>query len=150
MSERRVIYPPFWLLLGVCAIFALDGWGPGPRFAGAGAQLAGGAVLLAGLALLVSAGGLFSRAGTGMVPFRDVRVLVTHGLYRYSRNPMYLAMTLVLLGVAITVGGGSTLLVPPLFMVLIEWRFIRAEERQLLQLFGEDYRAYCRRVRRWL
>lgn len=150
MSGRRIIYPPLWLLIGVCLIFAIDGWGPGPRFGGGYWHLAGGAVLLAGLALLVSAGGLFARAGTGLVPFRDVRRLVTHGLYRYSRNPMYLAMALVLLGVSLTVGGGLTLVVPPLFMVVIEWRFIRAEERQLEALFGDDYRAYCRRVRRWL
>ncbi|HKK23021.1 MAG TPA: isoprenylcysteine carboxylmethyltransferase family protein [Pseudohaliea sp.] len=150
MSERRVIYPPLWLVFGVVAIFAVDVFLPGPRFAGAAAQFLGGALLVAGLALLVVAGGLFTRADTGMIPFRDTRALVTHGLYRYSRNPMYLAMALVLLGVAVTVGASMALPVPLAFLVIIERRFIRAEERQLEALFGEEYLAYCRRVRRWL
>ena len=114
MSERRIIYPPVWLGIGVVVIFALDEFLPGPRFAGAVAQLTGGALLVAGLALLVVAGGLFTRADTGLIPFRDTRALVTHGLYRYSRNPMYVAMALVLLGVAVTVGASLALLVPVL------------------------------------
>ncbi len=150
MSEHRVIYPPVWMVFGVVAIFAADAFLPGPRFAGAAAQFFGSALLVAGLALLVLAGGLFSRADTGMVPFRDTRVLVTHGLYRYSRNPMYLALALVLLGVAVTVGSSLALLVPVAFLVIMQRRFVRAEERQLEALFGEEYRAYCRRVRRWL
>ena len=150
MSERRIIYPPVWLVIGVVAIFALDEFLPGPRFAGAVAQLTGGALLVAGLALLVVAGGLFTRADTGLIPFRDTRALVTHGLYRYSRNPMYVAMALVLLGVAVTVGASLALLVPAAFLVIIDRRFIRAEERQLEALFGDEYRAYCQRVRRWL
>jgi protein-S-isoprenylcysteine O-methyltransferase Ste14 len=150
VSEHRVIYPPVWMVFGVVVIFAADEFLPGPRFAGAAAQFLGSALLVAGLALLVLAGGLFSRADTGMVPFRDTRVLVTHGLYRYSRNPMYLALALVLLGVAVTVGSTVALLVPVAFLLIMDRRFIRAEERQLEALFGEEYRAYCRRVRRWL
>jgi len=150
VSERRIIYPPVWLVIGVVVIFALDEFLPGPRFAGAVAQLTGGALLVAGLALLVVAGGLFTRADTGLIPFRDTRALVTHGLYRYSRNPMYVAMALVLLGVAVTVGASLALLVPAAFLVIIDRRFIRAEERQLEALFGDEYRAYCQRVRRWL
>ena len=150
MSERRIIYPPVWLVIGVVVIFALDEFLPGPRFAGAVAQLTGGALLVAGLALLVVAGGLFTRADTGLIPFRDTRALVTHGLYRYSRNPMYVAMALVLLGVAVTVGASLALLVPAAFLVIIDRRFIRAEERQLEALFGDEYRAYCQRVRRCL
>lgn len=150
MSERRIIYPPVWMVFGVVVIFILDEFLPGPRFAGATAQFAGSALLVVGLALLVVAGGLFTRADTGMVPFKDTRALVTHGLYRYSRNPMYVAMALVLLGVAVTVGASLALLVPAAFLVIIDRRFIRAEERQLEALFGEEYRAYCRRVRRWL
>jgi len=150
VSERRIIYPPVWLVIGVVVIFALDEFLPGPRFAGAAAQLVGSALLVAGLALLVVAGGLFTRADTGLIPFRDTRALVTHGLYRYSRNPMYVAMALVLLGVAVTVGASLALLVPAAFLVIIDRRFIRAEERQLEALFGDEYRAYCQRVRRWL
>jgi protein-S-isoprenylcysteine O-methyltransferase Ste14 len=96
------------------------------------------------------ANGLFVRAGTNVIPFREVSSLVTSGVYRYTRNPMYLGMALVLLGCAVTVGVASALLIPVLFMVIIELRFIRPEERMLQGLFPQDYPAYCTRVRRWI
>lgn len=150
MTVKRIIYPPMWLVFGVMGIFALNEFAPGLRYTGPVSQLAGGIIMLAGLALLVVSGGLFSRAGTGMVPFRDVKVLVTHGVYARTRNPMYLAMVLVLAGVAITVGALSALTVPPLFMLIVYWRYVRPEEVMLRELFGDDYTAYCARVRRWL
>lgn len=150
MTVKRIIYPPMWLVFGVMGIFALNEFAPGLRYTGPVSQLAGGIIMLAGLALLVVSGGLFSRAGTGMVPFRDVKVLVTHGVYARTRNPMYLAMVLVLAGVAITVGALSALIVPPLFMLIVYWRYVRPEEVMLRELFGDDYTAYCARVRRWL
>lgn len=150
MAVKRIIYPPIWLVFGVIGIFALNEFAPGVRYTGPLSQAVGGVIMLIGLALLVVSGGLFTRAGTGQVPFRDVKVLVTHGLYAHTRNPMYLAMALILLGVAITVGALSALLIPPLFLVIMQWRYVRPEEAVLRAVFGEDYRAYCARVRRWL
>lgn len=147
---RRIIYPPIWLVLGIVAIFSLNEFLPGPRYTGTVSQLVGGAVLVAGLALLILAGGLFKRAGTDMIPFQNVTALVTTGVYAWTRNPMYLGMALVLLGTAVTVGAVYALLVPPLFMVIIEWRYIRPEEVMLQGLFPEEFPAYCQRVRRWL
>jgi len=150
MQVKRVIYPPVWLLFGLIAIFILKEYYPWLRYTSLAAQLVGGAVLVAGLLLLVSANGLFVRAGTDVIPFRTVSSLVTTGVYRFTRNPMYLGMVAVLLGCAITVGAVTALLVPPLFAVIVEFRFIRPEEDMLRGLFPEDYPAYCRRVRRWL
>jgi protein-S-isoprenylcysteine O-methyltransferase Ste14 len=147
---QRVIYPPIWLLLALIATFCLNEFYPGPRFTGLAGQLAGGVLILIGLILLVFANGLFNRAGTDVIPFRDVTALVTTGVYRYTRNPMYLGMAAVLLGCAITVGASTALLIPPLFMVIIELRFIRPEEAMLRGLFPQEYPAYCARVRRWL
>jgi protein-S-isoprenylcysteine O-methyltransferase Ste14 len=147
---KRVIYPPVWLVFGLFAIFALDEWLPGPRFTSTESQLLGGPVILAGLALLVVAGGLFKRAGTDLVPFKNVSALVTTGIYRYTRNPMYLGMTAVLLGTAITVGIATALAVPLLFMLIIQFRFILPEEAMLREIFPEEFPAYCARVRRWL
>ena len=100
--------------------------------------------------LLVSANGLFTRAGTDVIPFRDVTCLVTNGVYRYSRNPMYLGMAAVLLGCAVTVGAATALPIAPVFMAIIEARFIRPEEAMLRDLFPEEFPAYCRKVRRWI
>jgi len=147
---KRIIYPPMWLVFGVVAIFALNEFYPGLRFTSLASQLVGGAILVAGLTLLVFAGGLFKRAGTDMIPFREVSALVTSGVYRFSRNPMYLGMAAILLGCAVTVGAATALLIPPLFMVIVEWRYIRPEENLLADLFPEEYPAYRQRVRRWL
>ena len=147
---KRIIYPPIWLLLGLITIFVCNEYYPGPRFTSLVAQLVGGVIIIIGLLLLVSANGRFSRAGTGVIPFRNVSALVTDGIYRYTRNPMYVGMVAVLLGCAITVGASTALLVPPVFAVIVEMRFIRPEEAMLRELFQEHYRAYCSQVRRWL
>jgi protein-S-isoprenylcysteine O-methyltransferase Ste14 len=147
---KRIIYPPIWLLLGLIAIFACNEYFPGPRFTSLVAQVLGGLLIVIGLSLLVFANGSFTRAGTGVIPFRNVSALVTDGIYRYTRNPMYLGMAAVLLGCAVTVGSSVALLVPALFAVIIEWRFIRPEEAMLRGIFPEQYPAYCERVRRWL
>ncbi len=147
---KRVIYPPVWLLLGLIAIFILKEYFPIYRYTSLLAQVAGGVIILAGLLLLVTANGLFVRAGTDVIPFRNVSSLVTTGVYRYTRNPMYLGMAAVLLGCAVTVGAVSALPVPVVFAIIVQARFIRAEEQMLRTLFPQDYPAYGRQVRRWL
>jgi protein-S-isoprenylcysteine O-methyltransferase Ste14 len=147
---KRLFYPPVWLVLGLIAIFVLDQYLPLFRFTGELAMAMGSAAIVAGLLLLVLAGGSFKQADTDMIPFRDVRALVTDGVYRFTRNPMYLGMALILLGTTCTTGVGSGLGVPVLFMIVIELRFIRPEEALLRAQFGEEFETYCRKVRRWL
>jgi len=85
-----------------------------------------------------------------MIPFKNVSALVTTGIYRVTRNPMYLGMASVLLGCALTVGAATALAIPAIFMLIIQLRFILAEETMLVDLFPEDFPAYCEKVRRWL
>jgi protein-S-isoprenylcysteine O-methyltransferase Ste14 len=76
--------------------------------------------------------------------------LVTDGVFRLSRNPMYLALLLLLIGWAIWLGTTSPWLVPPLFVIVITVGQIIPEERALTQLFGEQYLAYRGTVSRWI
>ena len=76
--------------------------------------------------------------------------MVTDGIYRYSRNPMYLGMALLLAAWALWLGNAAALLGIVLFVALINRYQIRPEERILAAKFGDDYRNYCRRTRRWL
>jgi protein-S-isoprenylcysteine O-methyltransferase Ste14 len=147
---KRIIYPPVWLLLGLISIFALNELYPMIRFTSLIFQVLGGVVIVVGLLLLVMANGLFVRAGTDVIPFRKVSTLVITGIYRFTRNPMYLGMAAVLLGCALTVGVVPALLVPLAFVVIVEARFIRPEEQMLRELFPQEFPAYCQRVRRWL
>ncbi len=147
---KRIIYPPIWLLFGLIAIFACNELYPIVRFTSLAGQLVGGAIILVGLGLLVNSSGLFVKAETDLIPFRNVTALVTTGVYRYTRNPMYLGMAMVLMGCAITVGAATALLIPPLFMLIIQFRFIFPEEQMLKDLFPEEFPAYRARVRRWI
>lgn len=149
-SVKRIIYPPAWLAIGVIVQFVCNEYFPIVSFASVAGQMIGGVILVVGLALLVVAGGLFKQAETGLIPFKNVSALVTSGVYRYTRNPMYLGMALVLLGCAVTVGAASAYLVPPIFMAIIHVRFILPEEQMLRDLFPEEFPAYCNRVRRWI
>jgi protein-S-isoprenylcysteine O-methyltransferase Ste14 len=147
---KRVIYPPIWLVFGLVTIFALNELLPGVRFTSGASQWVGGVIIFIGLGLLLLAGGLFKKAGTDMVPFKNVSSLVTTGIYRYTRNPMYLGMAAVLLGTSITVGALTALAVPAVFMIIILFRFILPEEEMLRGIFPQDFPEYCTRVRRWI
>ncbi|SCK04925.1 isoprenylcysteine carboxylmethyltransferase family protein [Vogesella sp. LIG4] len=105
------------------------------------------ALLLDGSAVLS-----FIRRHTTVNPLRpqNSSTLVLEGFYRLSRNPMYLGMLCLLLGWALWLGDWVTLAGPLLFGLWIDRFQIRPEERALAARFGDDYLAYCRRVRRWL
>jgi protein-S-isoprenylcysteine O-methyltransferase Ste14 len=147
---KRIIYPPMWLAIGIILQFVCNEYFPGMRFTTVAGQAVGGVILVIGLVLLVVAGGLFKQADTDMIPFKDVSALVTTGVYRFTRNPMYLGMALVLLACAVTVGAATAFIVPPVFMLIIHFRFILPEEEMLREIFPEDFPAYCKRVRRWI
>ena len=147
---RRYIYPPVWLALGLGAVFALNRFFPIARFGGGFAVTSGGCIVAAGLFLIIYGGVMFKIAKTEIIPFRDATALVTTGVFRISRNPMYLGMSLLLSGAAVAAGSFSSLFVVPVFMLIIEFRFIRPEETMLHNRFGAQYDAYRRSVRRWL
>jgi protein-S-isoprenylcysteine O-methyltransferase Ste14 len=149
-KPKRILYPPIWLVIGLVTIFALNEYAPLAQFQSTFATGLGSFTILIGLILLVHAGGMFKRAETDMIPFREVSALVTTGVYRVTRNPMYLGMALVLFGTSMTVGAFAGLFIAPLFMAIIEFRFIRPEEVMLRELFGEDFETYCKLVRRWI
>lgn len=149
-KPKRIFYPPVWLVTGLVTIFALSEYLPLANFSGGLPTALGSFTILIGLILLVHAGGMFKAADTAMIPFKEVSALVTTGVYRVTRNPMYLGMALVLFGTSITVGAYSALFVAPIFMAIIELRFIRPEEVMLRELFGDAFDNYCKLVRRWL
>ena len=149
-KPKRIFYPPVWLVICLVAIFALNEYLPLANFSGGLPTALGSFTILIGLILLVHAGGMFKAAETDMIPFKEVSALVTTGVYQVTRNPMYLGMALVLFGTSITVGAYSALFVAPIFMAIIEFRFIRPEEAMLRELFGEAFDNYCKLVRRWI
>lgn len=142
--------PPLLLTVLLAALMWLLAWRwPTPRFEVPPSL----SLLLAlpGLSMLFGAARRFVQSRTTLNPVRpsEASVLVVAGWYRYSRNPMYLGMGLLLLAWGLWLAVPHGLIVPLLFVVWMDRVQIAAEEAALRQRFGEDYRAYCRQVRRW-
>ncbi len=76
--------------------------------------------------------------------------LQTNGIYSYTRNPMYVTLLLIYLGLALQFGNWWTLILAPFLIAFITYRVIRPEERYLTRAFGEEYMNYQKRVRRWI
>jgi protein-S-isoprenylcysteine O-methyltransferase Ste14 len=149
-EKPRKILPPFWMALCLALAWLLDRYAPLWAFDLPPLGLLGRVIAVLGLAMILWPVLQFLLAHTGLVPFSKATTLVTSGLYRVTRNPMYLGMALMLLGGALVFGSLGALLPLPLFMVIIQRRFILGEERFLEATFGDEYRAYRERVRRWI
>lgn len=148
--RRPLLVPPVYLLMALALMEALHRWWPLVSMWNAPLAYLGLLPLVLGLLMILVSLGAFRRADTGIVPFREATALVTDGFYRYSRNPMYLGMVLILAGIAALRGTLGAFLPIPLFAWLIHTRFILGEEQFMEAAFGAQYLAYKARVRRWL
>ncbi|GAB4184382.1 MAG: isoprenylcysteine carboxylmethyltransferase family protein [Wenzhouxiangellaceae bacterium] len=115
-------------------------------------QTAAAVFLLSGIALGVLGGGRLERSDTTSDPTQldQANVLVTGGIYRFSRNPMYLGFLLILTACALYLQNLLCFAALPVFIVAMTRLQIVPEERALRQRFGDRYREYQQRVRRWL
>lgn len=107
-------------------------------------------LMIIGIVLSIIGSNKFHQVKTSIMTFDEPSVLVTNGLYKYSRNPMYLGFGLLILGIWILMGSLSTLLVAILFIVSIDLYYIPFEEEMLNKKFGGKYYEYKKRVRRWI
>ncbi|RRV19239.1 methyltransferase family protein [Stutzerimonas nitrititolerans] len=104
----------------------------------------------AGVLLMLWAGLLMLWRKTTVNPYGKPARLLEEGPFRFSRNPIYLADSLIYCGIALLWGSLWPWLLLPLVIHVMQRAVMRHEERLLVQLFGEAYRSYCARVRRWL
>ena len=95
---------------------------------------------------------LFARNKTTISPFTpsETSLLITEGMYRYSRNPMYLGLLLLIIAATIWFGTWFGIIISLFFILLINILQIIPEEEALLQIFGEEYLEYKKKVRRWI
>jgi protein-S-isoprenylcysteine O-methyltransferase Ste14 len=113
--------------------------------------IAGFVFLAAGISLGIAGVATFRAANTTILPAgRATTAVVERGPYRFSRNPMYVAMALGYIGVAFLINNGWALVLLLFAILVIDVFVIRREERYLAEKFGDGYLAYLRRVRRWL
>jgi protein-S-isoprenylcysteine O-methyltransferase Ste14 len=149
---EHLVPPPLVALLVGVAMWATAGLAApveAPR-----ALLHGVAAALAVAGLGFGAAGFlaFRRAGASIDPHRIDKgeALVTQGVYRYTRNPMYLGLALVLVGYAVYLIRPVDILGPLAFVAYITRFQIQPEERAMARKFGASYEAYARATRRWI
>ena len=149
----RVFFPPPLVFLIFIALGVLLQRAVRPLTIPAGRILSitGGVVLIAVAAwLFVSALVMFRRTGQHPRPWKPTPELIPNGPYRFSRNPMYVAMTLFVLGLGIALNNLWVSIFAPLSLLVVHFIAVLPEEHYLAGKFGEDYRGYIARVRRYL
>lgn len=146
-----VIAPPPLIALGHLLVgLGLDAFWPLP-FLDAPAQWVLGVGFVApAVALALWCIWLFRRADTAVEPWQPSTALVTAGPYRFSRNPIYLALVVAFAGLACAIDSLWLVALLPVLALVLDRGVIGREEPYLQGRFGEAYRGYCRRVRRWI
>lgn len=142
--------PPLWLAAFVGLGWALAEVAPIFEFSGAVARGLGWAMIVVALALAAWAALAFRRRDTSVIPGETARALVTDGPYRFSRNPIYVADVLILIGAGLLLGSIWPIVLTPAFIWVVDRRFIRGEEAMLRREFSPEFDAWSQRVRRWL
>ena len=147
--------PPLYFIGGFLVGLLLDAVVAPIRFTGGTASpraltTAGWTVFWIGMIVAHSGVATFLLAGTTMFPFKAASRLVQHGPYRFTRNPMYLGLTLSYCGLSLALNTAWPLILLPLMLWLLVKTVIEHEEKYLAETFGDDYLAYKKRVRRWL
>ncbi len=144
--SKRLDIPPLWLLGTLLVQSLISAILPILRLDMPG----GGVVIVVGLGLILWSAVHFHRASTPIHPRRKPTTLITGGPFALSRNPIYLGMAVIAGGWAIRLGAVSAFLCVPLFMAVIQRRFIAGEEFHIERALGDEWRAYTARTRRWL
>ena len=149
--KNYVDLPPVWL---VAALFAAwiqkTHFDFGLSFGAVWADLLGGLLVGAGLVLIALAAYELRRHRTTIIPHRDPDALVTSGVFKRSRNPIYLADSLILTGMILYWDAVLSLPLIPVFVWWIEKHFILAEEKRLRRNFRANFARYEKQTRRWL
>lgn len=156
-SERhganKRVPPPLLFLLSYIAGEGLHYMAPLPlpRFVSNGASYVIGVLsLVVGIAIVLTCVKMFFAANTTVNPYSRAATLVTHGPYRVTRNPMYVGVTLIYLGIAALRAVLWPVLLLPIPLAILNYWVIPQEESLLRATFGAAYEQYCARVRRWL
>lgn len=136
--------------MAIAASFGLDRLVPGGTFGPGWVRYLGDALVALGLGLMALALVEFLRGRTSFVPRRVPSAFLKSGIYRVTRNPIYLGDALVLAGVILHLDVPLALILVPIFAAFIAHRFIRGEERGLIEAFGDEARDWMDRVGRWL
>jgi protein-S-isoprenylcysteine O-methyltransferase Ste14 len=145
----KKILPPTIFLICLTIMLALHLVWPVQMILPPVLKLPGLVLFVAGMLLTITGSRHFTQVGTNVDTFGEPGLLVKDGAFRYSRNPMYLGMSLSLLGVWLFLGSLSPLAGALVFICLSDRWYIPFEEKKMVEKFGQDYLNYKLKTRRW-
>ena len=147
--ETKIPPPIVALIFGFLINYTKDIF---PKLVIKNENIFGTCFILIGLVCFLSAIGLFKKNQTTVTPLNpsSATKLITNGIYKYSRNPMYLGMSLVLAGISIMVNPIGGLAFISLFILYINQFQIEPEEKAMTKLFKNEFSEYKKYVRRWI
>ncbi len=148
--KRWVPMPPTYFWSAVVLMVALHFVCPVKQIISGIFRYLGAVLVVAGFWFNMWADLAFKKFKTTVKPFEPSNALITSGLFRITRHPMYVGMVFALLGLFVVLGSVAPIIMVPVFMIVMTVRFIIPEERDLERQFGEDFLGYKRKVRRWL
>lgn len=148
--KKKCVLPPTYLLITIIVMIGLHFIFPIYRFQSVLLRLLGLIPVGLGVWTNLKADNLFKKHQTTVKPNLMPAALVDEGVYRISRNPMYLGFGAIMLGLALLLGSASPFIAAGLCIFLLDRNFIQLEEKHMAQQFGEDWLAYKKRVRRWI
>ncbi|MBC8500771.1 MAG: isoprenylcysteine carboxylmethyltransferase family protein [Nanoarchaeota archaeon] len=144
------VYPPIVAILYLIVSLILNYFFSGTKIIPSPYNYFGSVIIVASLIFMILAFRTFKKKSTTHDPFGKPTALVTSGPFSISRNPMYLGLFLILIGIAFFIGTIPLFLAPLAFLPTINITFIFNEERKLKHIFDQKYTDYKNSVRRWL
>ncbi len=147
---RKILVPPLMMLLCILGMIAYDRFGSPTTAVSGTAVNIGYFLIIVGIALPAWSALIFRRVETNIIPYKSPEKMVTEGPFRFSRNPMYLGMLLVISGVAVRLGNYESLAFVALFFAVANWWYIPFEETKMHAVFGDGFDSYKQSVRRWI
>lgn len=144
------IKPPYIAITLLFLAFLVDYLFPQFRFVYGNYRYIGIIIFISGLSITFSSFYFFKKNKTPIIPGQKPTFMVAEGTYKFTRNPMYLGVTIGLLGISIYIGNLLSLLSPLIFFIAMNIVYVPFEEKLLEKIFGKKYLDYKKKVRRWI
>ena len=148
--SKQINIPPVWLIGTLLAMWLWSSNIPIFKYGGVASKAFGALLIVGAMALAIYAVQQFQKAETPVHPRRKPTTLLTDGVYATSRNPIYLAMVLTALGAALCFGTLGALIPVAALVWILQDLFIEGEEHHIEKNFGEEWKAYASKTRRWI